>query len=152
VDDEGRRTGHRDTKLIGAGGKEVSKEEMDAHKASVEKMHSPNVSIDTDTTGGVKLSPTTQLSPGKTFQEGVDTQIADDSTKIKSAAKVEGDTVMENPSEDTPMTLEPEIKPTKIAVVLKFTLGTSQYATMALRELMGAAGVKTYKPDFSGGR
>lgn len=40
----------------------------------------------------------------------------------------------------------------KTAVVLKLQLGTGQYATMALRELMGSAGVRTYKPDFGGGR
>ncbi|KAK4691390.1 tRNA pseudouridine13 synthase, partial [Lecanoromycetidae sp. Uapishka_2] len=40
----------------------------------------------------------------------------------------------------------------KVAVVLKMQLGTSQYATMALRELMKLGGVKTYKPDFGGGR
>ena len=40
----------------------------------------------------------------------------------------------------------------KIAVVLKLQLGASQYATMALRELMKDGGVKTYKPDFRGGR
>ena len=39
----------------------------------------------------------------------------------------------------------------KIAVILKLQLGSSQYATMALRELM-RGGVKTYKADFSGGR
>ena len=40
----------------------------------------------------------------------------------------------------------------KIAVILKLQLGSSQYATMALRELMKAGGVKAYKPDFGGGR
>ncbi|KAL1985821.1 hypothetical protein VTN96DRAFT_7313 [Rasamsonia emersonii] len=40
----------------------------------------------------------------------------------------------------------------KIAAILKFQLGSSQYATMALRELMKSGGVKEYKPDFGGGR
>jgi tRNA pseudouridine13 synthase len=40
----------------------------------------------------------------------------------------------------------------RIAVVLKLQLASSQYATMALRELMKAGGVKAYKPEFMGGR
>ena len=40
----------------------------------------------------------------------------------------------------------------KIAAIIRFQLGTSQYATMALRELMGPTGVIAFKPDFSGGR
>ncbi|KAF2678074.1 pseudouridine synthase-like protein TruD/Pus7 [Lentithecium fluviatile CBS 122367] len=40
----------------------------------------------------------------------------------------------------------------KIAVVLKLQLGSSQYATMALRELMKAGGVKAYKSEYMGGR
>jgi len=45
-----------------------------------------------------------------------------------------------------------EDKRMKIAVVVKFQLGSSQYATMALRELMKEGGVVTYKTDFSSGR
>jgi len=39
----------------------------------------------------------------------------------------------------------------KLAFIVKMQLGSSQYATMALRELM-KLGVRTYKPDFGGGR
>ncbi|PGH21465.1 hypothetical protein AJ80_03256 [Polytolypa hystricis UAMH7299] len=45
-----------------------------------------------------------------------------------------------------------EGKGDKVAVIIKLQLGSSQYATMALRELMKTGGVKTYKPDFGGGR
>lgn len=41
--------------------------------------------------------------------------------------------------------------PQKLAFIVKLQLGSSQYATMALRELM-KLGVRTYKPDLGGGR
>jgi tRNA pseudouridine13 synthase len=39
----------------------------------------------------------------------------------------------------------------KLAVILKMQLGSSQYATMALREL-SRSGIEAYKPDYGGGR
>ncbi|OCL06043.1 putative pseudouridine synthase TruD/Pus7 [Glonium stellatum] len=40
----------------------------------------------------------------------------------------------------------------KIAIILKLQLGSSQYATMALRELMKKGGVETFKPEYTSGR
>lgn len=45
---------------------------------------------------------------------------------------------------------EPE-EGNNLAVIVKMRLGSSQYATMALREL-SKNGVQAYKPDFGGGR
>ncbi|KIW11727.1 hypothetical protein PV08_11029 [Exophiala spinifera] len=42
-------------------------------------------------------------------------------------------------------------RPSKVAAVLKFQLGSSQYATVALREL-SKGGVQAYKAEFTGGR
>jgi tRNA pseudouridine13 synthase len=38
----------------------------------------------------------------------------------------------------------------KLATILKFQLGSGEYATMALRELMKSGGLKEYKAEFTG--
>ena len=43
-------------------------------------------------------------------------------------------------------------KEEKLALVIKFQLGASQYATMALRELMKTGGTRLFKPEYMGGR
>jgi tRNA pseudouridine13 synthase len=46
------------------------------------------------------------------------------------------------------ISVEPQVP--RLAVIVKFSLKSSQYATVALRELM--QGVKSYKPDYNNGR
>lgn len=59
----------------------------------------------------------------------------------KKAEEAEQDTTMQDSSEEA----------TKLAVVIKMQLGSSQYATMALRELT-KGGAVAFKPDFQGPR
>ena len=77
--------------------------------------------------------------------DGNGANLAAESIKVEDSSDVENVKV-----ED--VGVAPEAEPTKLAVILKIQLGSSQYATMALRELMKVGGVRTYKPDFGGGR
>ncbi|PVH96699.1 tRNA pseudouridine synthase D [Periconia macrospinosa] len=84
-----------------------------------------------------------------------------DLERVKKAGTVLGPEPREKEGGDTPMkdaadTAAEEVKDEesskKIATVIKLQLGSSQYATIALRELMKAGGVQAYKPEFMGGR
>ncbi|KAL1296780.1 hypothetical protein AAFC00_000242 [Neodothiora populina] len=84
----------------------------------------------------------------------------EEANKTRSAAAnglvQEGETADAKPAEDVKMedskpAVDDSNEREKIAVVLKMQLGSSQYATMALRE-MTKGGAVTYKPDFQGAR
>jgi tRNA pseudouridine13 synthase len=63
-----------------------------------------------------------------------------------------GEAVKEEGSEVQQEGQEAQASQKKIAVTLTLQLASSQYATMALRELMKAGGVQAFKPEFMGGR
>ncbi|RKF62237.1 Multisubstrate pseudouridine synthase 7 [Erysiphe neolycopersici] len=53
---------------------------------------------------------------------------------------------------DDKMTPDPTLNSAKLGIVLWFDLSSSQYATMLLRELMGADNVHHYQPEFGARR
>jgi tRNA pseudouridine13 synthase len=108
-----------------------------------EKVEVADVSIlsteDSDVEGGVKLSPQKLVLKRSAEQISITAHLKPEiSATERPKVDLDGPVVAEQPA--------------KLAVIIKLSLGSSQYATMALRELMKAGGVKTYKPDFSGGR
>lgn len=156
AENEGRRTGYRSTETIpGNKAKDVMKEESKVI-SELAAVAPDALEVDTKAHAFVTSAPTTVLaitddpkdggvrlisheSPAKRYVDETSTSPATEVSKSTLKAEV--------------AVFEPEQpKPAKIAVIIKFALGTSQYATMALRELMKLGGVKTYKPDFSMGR
>jgi tRNA pseudouridine13 synthase len=175
AEDEGRHTGVRSTVVIG--GLDGAADEDNNDVASIQKNPAITTGINlenkpasaveqtepasdmsnhnrlpsgssmfSDSDGGVRLSP--QKSPAKRAAEQISPTVA---TIPEGPAGAEPH--VETVSEVTaPIESQVEPKQARLAVIVKFRLGSSQYATIALRELMKAGGVKTYKPDFSGGR
>ena len=71
-----------------------------------------------------------------------------DPTNIRQRETTSANTVEDSKSQE----IMQSYKKIKLATILYMQLGSSQYATMALRELMKHGGARAYKPDFGSGR
>lgn len=128
---------------------------------TTEKMAASFESIADSHDGGVKLSavsaapvkpstPPTVLAVTEDTKDGGDKMIVHESPIQPPVEDISTAPAAETTLNNSDAGVVEPGQPAKIAVIIKFVLGTSQYATMALRELTG--GIKTFKPDFSMGR
>ncbi len=97
------------------------------------------------TQGAAKIEPEIKRKKEEPGQEKSNGTVME--VQKETAQDVVEDTVMKDRN-----AMEVKEVRDKIAVIVKFQLGSSQYATMALRELMKQGGVQTFKPEFSSGR
>jgi tRNA pseudouridine13 synthase len=176
AENEGRRTGFRSTVVIPGVTSPADEEETKSAPATEVPGTNTAMGVDSEQLGSIESAKASEPVSDKLIDEKV--EVADVSILSTEDSDVEGGVklspqklVLKRSAEQISITahLKPEIsaterpkvdldgpvvaeQPAKLAVIIKLSLGSSQYATMALRELMKAGGVKTYKPDFSGGR
>ncbi|KAI9755469.1 MAG: hypothetical protein M4579_004260 [Chaenotheca gracillima] len=88
------------------------------------------------------------------YEEDDVQMVLTDLEKIQGKSNVfaEMDGTGENEQEARDFAKAAESDTSKVAVILSLQLAPSQYATMALRELLGPGGLHAWKPDFGGGR
>jgi len=167
AENEGRRTGVKSTLVIGGldgavdEGYEVTAMNAVNKSAALANPVQPAANMShhqrvpsdasfgslSDSDGGVRLSP--QKTPSKRAAKEISSAI-ERSPELRALRDLKAETGSEGFVSAESQVEAP--KQARLAVIVKFCLGPSQYATMALRELMKAGGVKTYKPDFSGSR
>jgi tRNA pseudouridine13 synthase len=151
VTDEGRRTGVRGTVVHEA---KNQKENVPANTKDTEKEADamiPSSEISASTLGQTAPMPGTK-TPGQNDVkiDEVTAPVVPSSLK-RQAADISGSP---HAAEDTLPNTEQDLdsQPARLAVVLKFALQTSQYATVALRELMKQGGVKSYQTEYTSAR
>ena len=175
AENEGRRTGYRSTEIIGNG--KATKDDSKVVSAPIQDtvIEEPKVVNETATTisdvmevdsqarapnVSIQTFAPTELAGEKSLDTSFDTGSLDESAdggarlsaQVSPSKLYAAEKPMSPPNRQSPVFELESPRPAKLAVIIKFALGTSQYATMALRELMKIGGVKTYKPDFSMGR
>lgn len=107
-----------------------------------------------------KIAPSTVLKRSAAQMDSEDSNASNvDEAEKKDASenldgeKADTEVLLKNPevaSDDTMATDSAPAAPQKLAVIVSFKLGSSQYATMALRELMKSGGVKEYRSGYIG--
>ena len=171
----GKRTGHRETTIMpgvsfdafkaSTSGETTVDEEIDREPANPAQneapvIYKPNVEVVEDMANAASKSapksnePKSGVKPETEIKEEEKNETAQETLngtiikeQEKPAQETSNDMIIEE-GED----LECEKVREKVAVIVKFQLGSSQYATMALRELMKQGGVQTFKPEFGSGR
>lgn len=93
---------------------------------------------------------------GETYEVQVHSYLNEDQQFVKTDMDLINESKPQNGGGDVVAAKDEDSKetaegPSKIAAVLKFQLGSSQYATMALRDL-SRGGIQAYKAEFMGGR
>ncbi|KAA8573068.1 hypothetical protein EYC84_003601 [Monilinia fructicola] len=159
VDGEGRRIGVKSQQTLGPEN-EVLAEKILKDGAVIEKEPKVEVTVvpvaESDEVnepqqGSVKVETSLSL---KRPAEEISKVSAEENKKEKAATDSTELTSIGTGKASVPVEEEvaEETRPARLAVIVKFGLGSSMYATMALRELMQQGGVQVYQPDFSSGR
>ena len=124
---------------------------IDALASELNQVNGKDVTIKDDDVGAGKVEDA-KVGEEKAAEAYVGRDETNDETSEQE--RIDEGTMSDAMVNEKPIEVEqPEDEePVKLAVILKLQLGSSQYATMALRELMKLNEDPTYKPDYGSGR
>ncbi|CZR59263.1 related to PUS7 Protein pseudouridylates U2 snRNA at position 35 [Phialocephala subalpina] len=132
------------------GPKTIGKEEKLGAPAQVAVSSSKVIESATGVQAVSPVAKPTSQPTSPIIKAAVSTPTTPDQSNKRAAGEIS--TSRASSPQRTPRRIDGEPEPTRVAAILTFSLGSSQYATMALRELMKAGGVRSYKPEYTQGR